>query len=94
MTMPGPATHLNLTADSVIKAAAGQLVACVLTGGSAAATLTLYDNATIASGTVLAVIKAPVNTSFAWAPPTSYVAANGIFADIAGTGADATVVFL
>ncbi len=94
MTMPGPATHLNFTADSVVKAAPGQLVACVLTGGSGAATLTLYDHASSATGTVLVVIKAPINTSFAWTPPTSYVAALGIFADIAGTGADATVVFL
>ncbi len=94
MTMPGPATHVNLTADSVVKAAAGQLVACVITAGSDTATLKLYDNATVASGTVLVTIKAVANTSFGWTPTASQVAASGIFADITGTNADATVIFL
>lgn len=91
----GPASHANVTADGAIKTKSGQLVSVLLSSGGAAATLILYDNASAASGTVLATIKTATNNdSNQWSPAVPYVFANGIYADISGTGASATVVYL
>jgi hypothetical protein len=95
MATIGPALHANVTADGAVKSASGQLVSVLLTSGGAAATLVLYDNDSAASGTVLATIKTATNNdSNQWSPAVPYVAANGIYADITGTGASATVVYL
>ena len=87
------AAHVHLTTDTTVKSQPGQLVAVVLTAGSANATLTVYDN-TAASGTVLTTLAALANDSTTWQPSICYSAAIGIHADITGTGASATVVYL
>ncbi len=92
--LPGPAQHVDVAADKVVKAAGGQLVAVHLTAAATTATLTLYDNASAASGTVLAKLSAPTLETVPFCPAIPYVATNGIYADIGGTGANATVVFL
>jgi hypothetical protein len=92
--MAGPAAHAAVTADGAVKAAPGALVAVMLTAAAEAGTLILYDNASAASGTVLGSIKAAINTTTVWSPSVPYVAGNGIYADIGGAGAAATVVYL
>lgn len=92
--MPLPASHADVAADGIVKASPGSLVAVLLAGGSANSSITLYDNASAASGTVLATINALANDSVVWSPAIPYVAANGIYADITGTGANATVIYL
>lgn len=87
------AAHVHVTSDVAVKSASGQLVGVVLTAAAATATLTLYDN-TAGSGIVLVTLSAVANTSVTWQPPLCYVASKGIYADIDGSGASATVVFL
>jgi hypothetical protein len=93
--IPVPAAHAQVTSDAAVKDAPGALVAVLLTAGAgAAADITLYDNASAASGTKLVVLKALTGESEGWAPATPYVASKGIYADINGSGAEATVVYL
>jgi len=92
--MIGPAAHAAVAADGIVKAANGQLVGATLTAGSDTATLILYDNASAASGTKLATLKAAANTTASFTPAVPYVATKGIYADIDGTGPVATVVYL
>lgn len=89
------AAHAAITADGAVKAGPGSVAAVLLTAGdSAAATLVLYDNAAAASGTVLVSLKAAQGTSVAWTPAVAYVFASGCYADIGGSGAAVTVVYL
>jgi len=88
------AAHVDVAGDKIVKAANGALVGVVLSAGSANATLILYDNASAASGTVLCKLTALANSSVQFTPSQPYVASAGIYADIGGTGANATVVFL
>ena len=82
-----------VTADGAIKAAPGALCSVVLTGGSDAATLVLYDNASAASGTVLLTLKAAAATSIVFTPAQAAAVGKGIYADITGTAAAAYVAF-
>lgn len=95
MNLIPPAGHsaVAVTAGTTLKTGPGQLIGVLLTGGGAAATLTLYDS-TAVSGTVLCVIKTGVNNSSQpWTPLAPYVFAKGIHAVLSGTGAVATVVY-
>lgn len=87
-------SHADVSATGVVLARPGAVGAVLLKGGSDTATLTLHDNASAASGTVLAVIAASANTSEAWTPPAPYACSKGIYATLAGTAANATVVYL
>lgn len=90
----GPAAHAAVTADGIVKAKNGVLYSVLLTAGDAAAgSVILYDNASAASGTILATLKAATGTSVQWSPECGYVFANGIYADIGGLGAAAYVVY-
>ena len=82
----------TITASAVISATPGALLAVLLTAADDAASITLYDNATTNSGTVLAVLKAAINTSVQWTPP-GQAYGNGIYAVITGTTPSATVVY-
>lgn len=83
------------TADAAIYVGRGTLNAVtVLTDGTNAATLTIYDNATAASGTVL------YKTSIAGSELSQHTVhnlavrcVNGLYADVAGTGANYIVHF-
>ena len=94
MSLPHPAQHADVSGDGIVKASAGQVVAVHLTAAATTATLILYDNASAASGTVLAQLSAPTLETVSFCPAIPYVATAGIYADITGTGANATVVFL
>lgn len=82
------------TAATVIKASPGQLVGAILAFGSADATLTIYDNASAASGAVLAILKATdEHQTPVWQPSTPQLAANGITAKLEGTAAQAIIEY-
>lgn len=87
------AAHKTLTADGAVKNGPGVLVAVVVTGGTDAATVVLYDN-TAASGTVLCTLKAGANESAVFTPALPYAFAKGCYADLTGTGPEVTVVYL
>lgn len=92
--MIGPTKHTAVTTDAVVKASNGVLYAVLLTAGDAAAgSVVLYDNASAASGTILATLKAATGTTVQWSPPVGYVFTNGIYADIGGASAAAYVVY-
>lgn len=66
----------------------------VLGDGTNAPTLTLYDNATSATGTVLAKIVGVATSTYLFAEYTNPVRAdNGIYAAISGTGANYIVTY-
>ena len=93
--IPGPASHVDIAGDGVVKASSGQLVAVALTPAAALSTLILYNNPSAASGTVLIKLQAVANGgSVVFEPAVPYVFANGCYADIDGAGANATVVYL
>lgn len=83
------------TADAVISAGRNRINAITLLGdGTNAASLILYDNASEASGVVLAKV-----TQLATARLTHILfdnpvfAENGIYADVTGTGAEYIVYY-
>lgn len=95
--MVSPSTSSGLlSADVAVSDTSGRLHALtVLTDGTNAATVVLYDNASAASGTVLAkVIVAGADRMAVFSPHDAGVVVNqGIFLDITGTGAEAIVHF-
>jgi hypothetical protein len=83
-----------LSASGIISANPGGLtgISC-FTNGAAAATLTIYDNASAASGTVLAQIAVPgANLGVCQVFPTNIKASSGIYASISGSGASYIVI--
>lgn len=83
------------TADAVIAAGKNRINAITLLGdGTNAASVILYDNATAASGTVLAKVTQLATgrlTHIIFENPV--IADNGIYADVTGTGAEYIVYF-
>ena len=78
----------SLTGTGAVKAAPGRLVKIVVTTALSAAAVTVYDNASAASGTVLFVI--PASTPAGTVYDVNLPALAGIYASFAGTG---TVTF-
>jgi hypothetical protein len=71
----------------------GTLLGVNVAAGSAAASVTIFDNATAASGDIVAIVKATSNNSRAWEIPQGGIALkNGAFVQVSGTGASAFVV--
>lgn len=84
------------TADGVISNAAGRLHGlCVGTDGTNAATIIVYDNATAASGTVLAkvVVDATATHENIMLPEQGVECLNGLYLDVTGTGAEVVVYY-
>ena len=88
-----------LAADAVIRAGGGKLGGCaVISDGTNAVTLTLYDNASAASGTALAGISIGASpatgalTQGVWFGDRGVTCINGIYADI--TQATGTIKFI
>ncbi len=81
-----------LTASGTVKEGGGVLVGVVLTAGTDAATVTLYDN-TAASGTVLLKLAAPAGESVI-ADSLAVRTARGIYAEVAGTSPAVAVQFV
>ena len=79
----------RLAADTAVLAQKGYLFGCLVeTNGTNAVTLTLYDHASAASGKILRKIIVPGANSYGgFELPVGIEAANGIYADVTGTGA-------
>lgn len=79
------------TADAAIKASAGKVWGVTLEAAAADSYVILYDNASAASGTVLA--KVMIDVSLEGSTSTKHIslpgvpASNGIYADVNGTSA-------
>jgi hypothetical protein len=78
----------SLTATGAVKASPGRLASVLVTTALSAAAVTIYDNASAASGTVLAVI--PASSAIGTRIVVDLPAFTGIYASFGGTG---TVVF-
>lgn len=92
--MMTPVGSKEITADGIVSAAPGMLVSVLLAGGSGASSVVLYDNASAASGTILATVKAIATDSREWSPAQPIVCSKGIYADISGTGAAAYIAYV
>lgn len=96
--MSNPATSSGLkSADAIILAAPGTLLGLIIvTDGTNDATVSLYDNASAASGNILAkfVVKGADLAKELVISECGVVANNGIYADVSGTGANYIVHYL
>ena len=84
------ADYTNLTATGAVRAVPATFLGYEVTTALSAAAITIYDNASAASGTVLCVIPASTAVG-AYKLPVGIKATNGIYASFGGTG---TVNFL
>ena len=80
------------TGTVVVKASAGYLDRIVINGGSTSATLTLYDNPTAGSGTVIAVQTLSASTNAATAVVYNLLFTTGLTVVVTGT-IDATFMY-
>ena len=95
MLNPGTSSGLKTT-DTAIIAMPGRLLSVhLITDGLAACTLTIYDNASAASGLVLAKLAVPIGVRYleAGLPEEGIVANAGIYADVSGAGAEYIVSY-
>ena len=82
------------TADAAIAVGRNRINAVTLIGGSTASSVILYDNASAASGTVLAKLTQATNLGMTHVLFENPVfAENGIYADVDGTGAEYIVYY-
>lgn len=93
----GPSTASALITVQTLTVCAGPALLCnlMLHPGTTASTLTIYDNASAASGTVLAQLQAVASGNsivfpFDDSPPQSK---NGLTCVVTGTGATAQIYF-
>ena len=82
------ASTVSATATGVVKPSAGRLLKAVVTTALSAAAITIYDNASTNSGTILFVIPASAAAGSVYT--IDLPAVNGIYASFGGTG---TVTF-
>ncbi len=78
------------TADAAISAIPCLLKSVILEGdGTNACSVILYDNASAASGTVLAKLLLPASSTMCivFENANGIIANSGVYADVAGTGA-------
>jgi hypothetical protein len=85
--------HANKTESAVVSAGPGALVGCILTAGADNATLTIYDNKSEGSGTIIVKVAALANTSEPFLPGVKLPVSNGLYATLTGTAPSATVLF-
>lgn len=83
------------SSDSVISARPCRLMSVqVIADGTNAATAILYDNASAASGTVVAKIIVDATLTYeAFTSDCGIECSNGLYLDIGGTGAECVVHF-
>lgn len=86
-----PASKSALTGTAAVKASAGKYYGYTVTTALSAAAITLYDNASAASGTVIDVIAASTAAGTTKILAAPIPCTNGIYASFGGTG---TVLFL
>jgi len=86
------AAYTNKTASGAVLSAGGTCYGAVLTSGSDAATLILYDN-TAGSGTIICKLAvAAANTTVVFTPVVGLPVGTGLYAALTGTSPSATVV--
>jgi len=84
----------NTTEGVAVLDESGSFHGAILTAGSDAATLILYDNASTSSGTVIAKLASPAaNTTIVWTPAEAMGVSNGIYAAVTGTSPSATICY-
>lgn len=83
------------TVDSVIQTGRNRINAITLLGdGTNEASVIVYDNASTASGVILAKVTAGTATRFTHVLfENPVVAENGIYADVSGTGAEYIIYY-
>lgn len=88
-------TSGDITADGVVLNKPGRLDSCiVIADGTNAASVILYDNASAASGTVLARVSIPATGVYqVFLSEAGIIANKGIYADVTGTGCIVIVHF-
>lgn len=87
------AAFTNLAASAAVLSTGGVFYGAILTAGSDAATLTLYDN-TAGSGTVICKLSASAaNITVDWVPAVRIPVKTGIYATITGTTPSATILW-
>lgn len=89
-----PASKSSLTGTAAVKASAGMYYGYKVTTALGAGAITVYDNASAASGTVIDVIEASTaigDVDGMRILPSPIPCSNGIYASFASTG---TVLFL
>lgn len=85
-------TSTTVTSDGAVSATPATLCGCVLAAGAeAAATLIIYDNTNAASGTRLLTLAAAQGSSAVLPAGLEIYGHLGLYADIGGAGAVATV---
>lgn len=90
--MPVASTSSGLkTASGVVSASPAVLLGVIAVGGSAVTTVIVYDNASAASGTILAKAVVPINQTAHVPLDIGVVALNGLYVSIAGAGGEAVV---
>lgn len=75
-------------ADQVVQASAAYFRGLTVaeTGGANPVTVRVYDNASAASGTLLATVRLAAGESHTWSDPAGLWASNGVYVDVGGTG--------
>jgi len=84
--------YSNKTASGAVKSAPGIFCGAVLTGGSDAATLIVYDN-TAGSGTVVLKLAAAAGVSVSIVLPEGVACNKGMYAALTGTAPSASVFY-
>lgn len=88
---PAPASKLARTATGAVKGSPGKYYGYIVTTALSAAAITLYDDASAASGTVIDVIPASAAAGTRGLLSAPVPCANGMYASFGGTG---TVLFI
>lgn len=91
--MIGPAASVVLASSAQVKTGPGAVYGVVVTGGSDAASLILYDNTSGADPKIIGTIKAAATVSVAVSFPNGIVFGAGCYATITGTAPSITVVY-
>ena len=84
----------SLGASGVVLSRPGWFLSCVLTAGAEDATVTLFDHASAASGKKVCELAAKAGESVAFNTQADVRLTNGLFAQLTGTGAVVSVVFI
>lgn len=92
MSCPSNSSSTLTVATTVVCNSPARVTSIILNPAAAASTITLYDNASAASGTVLAKLQAVANgESVVWHLDGGLICNNGITAVVAGASATAVV---
>ena len=91
--MLGPLASLVTASSALVKTGPGAVHGAILTAGSDAATLILYDNTSGTGTKVIGTIKAAINTTVGFSIPNGAAFSKGLYATIIGTSPEVTVVY-